>query len=224
VETLMTPNYPSVEPPAQPTQPAADGRRPLRQSIVIDLLRLAAVVAVAACLFAFWVQPQIEQLQVDRQVQAMSFAKIADLLQTVDRHIEIRTPPNNDKMFQILSRGVTTGEDVIRTDTVSTTPEAAFATDLTTVQQTDAWTQEIVIQNTDTTTPADKLCFGMLPWATAGATCQLKCAASAFTCSGAATDGVNVSSTWQRRYDGTSCICVVGSAATVNYQTERVLR
>jgi len=114
----------------------------------------------------------------------------------------------------------------VRTSNVGTTPASAFAADLVTTplnQQTDAFTQEITIRNTHA---SQSLCYGLLSWATAGATCTLKCAASALTCSGAGTDGLLLTSgqTVQRRYDGTSCICLVGSAAATTYQTERVIR
>jgi hypothetical protein len=129
-------------------------------------------------------------------------------------------------LFTILSKGIGVTEPAVRTSNVGTTPASAFAADLVTTplnQQTDAFTQEITIRNTHAT---QNLCYGLLAWTVPGASCTLKCAGSALTCSGAASDGLLLSSgqTVQRRYDGTSCICLVGSGAATTYQTERVIR
>ncbi len=150
-------------------------------------------------------------------------------LRSAARDIDAMVPPDNDKLFSILSMGIGVSEPVVRTTSIGTTPGAAFATDLTTTpynQRTDAFTQEITIRNLDANTPAQNLCFAPIPWSSAGSTCQLKCAAVTITCTKATTDGIWVApgQTYQRRYDGTSCICVVGSAATTFYQSERVVR
>lgn len=246
-------SYPSVEPPVSPAQPIADGSRPIRrrvlQAVATDFARFIATMLCCAVGLVVFVEPrvvawenqrakdaEVERLAAARadervemllsknaEVERLAEERVESLLKSINDGIDVMTPPTNDKLFTILTKGITTGEDVVRTDTVSATPKAMFATDLTTYQQTDAWTQEIVVQNLDVTVPADNLCIGAIPWTSAGATCTLKCAASGLTCSGAATDGVRTSS-WQRRYDGTNCLCVVGSAAVVNYQSERVLR
>lgn len=150
-------------------------------------------------------------------------------LREIGRAVTIMQPPSNDKLFNILSKGLGVSENVVATSEVGVVPTAAFATDLTTAQQTDAFTQEIIIQNRDGT---DVLCFKPIPWASAGANCAAKCAAFAITCPAAggagttATDGTVTppGAAWPRRYDGTSCMCIVGSAANTAYQTERVIR
>lgn len=154
-------------------------------------------------------------------------AAAADM-RSAARDIWTMVPPDNDKLFTILSKGVGVTEPVVRTTNVGTTPASAFTTDLVTTplnQQTDAFTQEITIRNTHAT---QNLCYRPIAWATAGLTCTLKCAGivATLTCTGASTDGILLTpgQLVQRRYDGTSCICLVGSAATTTYQTERVLR
>lgn len=148
--------------------------------------------------------------------------------------IEPMQPPSNDKIFSNLGKGMGVTENVVRTGQVGTTAQSAFVTDLTSGQQSDAWTQEIIIRNRDDATgPTQNLCFHPIAWASAGANCNAKCVAAAatMTCpavggAGAATDGslVPAGSASHRRYDGTSCICIVASAAGTDYQTERVVR
>lgn len=150
-------------------------------------------------------------------------------IQAAVRDIEPMQPPDNNKLFTVVTKGLGVSENVVATSQVGTTPTAAFATDLTTAQQTDAYTQEIIIANRDDT---DVLCFKPIAWASAGANCAAKCAAQTITCpavSGAGTTATDGTVTppgiaWPRRYDGTSCICIVGSAADTAYQTERVIR
>lgn len=144
----------------------------------------------------------------------------------LERLIDISTPPTNDKLFTILSKGVGITEDEYRTDATGAAPEAAFTTDLTTAQQTDAFTQEALISNIDTNTPAQIVCVKPIAWSSPGASCTLKCAASTVTCSGAATDGLHLSpgQMISRRWDGTNCVCVMGSVNPTAYQTERVVR
>ena len=160
-------------------------------------------------------------------ISAITIKGAAHDLRAAAKDIDAMMPPTNDKLFSILAQGIGVGEDVVRTTTATNVaPSAAFATDLTTTpfdQRTDAFTQEIVIRNLHAT---QNLCFGSVPWTAVGATCTLKCAGSGMTCSGAGTDGIftGPGQVWQRRYDGTNCICVVASAAATNYQSERVLR
>jgi hypothetical protein len=139
---------------------------------------------------------------------------------------EIQVPPNNDKLFTILSKGVGVVETEVRTDTATTTEEAAFTTDLGATLRTDAVTQEVFIQNIGVGTQG--LCYADIAWTVAGADCVTKCSTgSIITCSGAATDGIRLAAgqSVARRYDGTVCLCVVGSAVGgVAYQTERVVR
>ncbi len=149
-------------------------------------------------------------------------------MRSAARDIWTMVPPDNDKLFTILSKGIGVTEPAIRTTSVGTTPASAFATDLVTTplnQQTDAFTQEITIRNTH---GSQNLCYKGIAWASAGANCTTKCAnvVASLTCTGAATDGVILTpgQLVQRRFDGTSCMCVVGSAATTTYQSERVIR
>ncbi len=158
-----------------------------------------------------------EQAQQEIQAQRAALVKIAH---------EIAVPPTNDKLFTITTKGIGITEYEFKgTDSVGTTPEAAFTTDIIAADRTDAWTQQATFHNTDGT---DNLCVKPISWASAGgATCQLKCAAATITCSnGVSTDGkfLQPGQEVTRDWDGTSCLCVVGSAAGVTYQTERVLR
>ena len=135
----------------------------------------------------------------------------------------IMTPPTNDKLFTILSKGLGISEDIIRTMTVTTTPMAAFATDLTVSQQSDAFTQEALIFNIDGT---NDLCVKPLAWVTSQ-TCQVTCAAATITCSGASTDGVHIGphGALPRRWDGTVCACVVSNVGGgIVGQSERAVR
>lgn len=142
---------------------------------------------------------------------------------TVTTDVEVAAPPTSDKMYTILTQAVGVAEFVLRTDSVDTTPEAAFATDLTTAQQSNAYVQQFTVLNTHAT---QNICVKPIAWTEAGASCTAKCAAQTITCSGAATDGkrVGAGSEWPASFDGTSCVCVVGSAAGTTYQTTRVLR
>lgn len=158
----------------------------------------------------------------------VALAYLEDRLESGD---VIMTPPTNDKLFSIIFRGLGQTETELLTDAVATgTPEAAFTTDLTTAQQNDSYTQEVLIRNisSDFGGTADVLCVKGIPWATAGATCTLKCAsvAATFTCSGAATDGKHVPAGGElnRTFDGTNCVCVAGNAAATEFQSERILR
>lgn len=174
-----------------------------------------------------WTKKSAEESQ---RILVEQLKNAQEQLQAI-KDIEVQSPPTNDKLFSILSRGIGVNEDVIRTGQVGTTPIAAFATDLTSAQATDAYTQEIVITNRDdASTPSNNLCFRPIAWALP-TTCNTTCSTSGFTCpavggAGASTDGVVTAkgASWNRRYDGTSCICLVASAASTEYQTERVLR
>ena len=157
-------------------------------------------------------------------------------LERITEDLDIMVPPDNTRLFTILSQGVGVAESAVFSGTAtSVAPGAAFATDLVTTpfnQQTNATTQEIWIQNNDrTASPGERLlCYKPIAWASAGATCALKCAniVASFTCTsgGTSTDGLQLGpgAGVQRRYDGTSCICVVASAAATNFQSERVIR
>ncbi len=226
---------PSVEPPVLPSV-AADGPRTpprrLLRAAVIDFARFCAVLSCCIVCCILIVQPQLKNYLNEQADRAAERAEREDaraeraevLLRSIASGVEVMTPPDNSKLFTILSKGVGNTEYAVYTDvTVGTTEEAAFAVDLTTYQQTDAWTQEFTIRNTDP--GSDNLCWKPILWASAGANCGAKCAAATITCSGASTDGALLSpgQSVSRRFDGTSCLCVVGSAAT-NFQTERIVR
>lgn len=239
--------YPSNDPPHQPAEAAAPAtpitpmfapaHRPLlpKWAWAVVLLVVAVVMAVAGIVAtlvanerAEKISAQIEKVAFDLHAQHMQTMRSLDVVSETVEDIEISVPPNNDKLFTILSKGVGVTEYELRVDDVGTTPEAAFATDLTTTpynQQTDAYTQEFTILNTHAT---QNLCWKPIAWSTAGATCTLKCAGvvATLTCSAATTDGARLTpgQAVTRRLDGTSCVCVVGSAAGTNYQTERVVR
>jgi len=214
----MLPVYPSVPPPTPSTEPAA-----------VPVTRL---IARRASFLPRWVWPvaglaSVVFVSIAVAISAIAIKGAANDLRAAAKDIDAMMPPTNDKLFSILAQGIGVGEDVVRTTTATNVaPSAAFVTDLTTTplnQRTDAFTQEIVIRNLHAT---QSLCFGSVPWTAVGATCTLKCAGSGMTCSGAGTDGIftGPGQVWQRRYDGTNCICVVASAAATSYQSERVLR
>lgn len=211
--------------PALATPDAAPPREGTRLTAITALISVLVFVAVSCAIAAITIKAAAVTFGAELHAVRVELAEskaIAEEQLVAIQTIDILTPPTNDKLFTILAKGIGHAEDKVRTDTVSTTPKAAFATDLTTAQRTDAYTQEIVIQNIDVTTPADNLCIGEVAWSGV-TTCTALCAASGLTCSAASTDGVHTTA-WQRRYDGTTCLCVVGSAAVVNYQSERVLR
>lgn len=135
---------------------------------------------------------------------------------------EIMVPPTNDKLFTILSKGLGITEWILRTTTVGVTPNAAFAVDLTATQQTDSFTQEILIQDTHAT---QNLCVKPIAWSGV-TTCNALCIASGYTCSVASTDGwrLTAGQAMEFRFDGTNCVCVVGSGAGTNYQSVRAIR
>lgn len=139
-----------------------------------------------------------------------------------DAATNVMSPPSNDKLFTILSKGLgVTDASGLRTTSVgAVTPLAMFATDLTTAQQTDAYTQLILVQNTHAT---QNICIKPFAWTD---TCANVCAASGLTCSGAATDGWRLSpgQVWSIRWDGTNCGCIIGSGAGTSYQDLRVVR
>ena len=230
------------ETPASPASPAAEKitrrSRALRFLLSVrTLIALAACVATAVVVWRTW--------ELDKQAQLLREANarlvddlaaeraenkmLTDKVNMLQRDVDAMTPPTNDKLFTILSKGFGVSEVARRTTSVGTTPDAAFATDLTTAQQSDAFTQEFLVQNTDTHTPAQNLCVGSIAWSSGGgATCALKCAAAVatLTCSGAATDGWQLVPGQAREFreDGTNCVCVVGSAAGTTYQDERAIR
>lgn len=135
----------------------------------------------------------------------------------------VRVPPTADKTYTILTRAVGVTEYAINTSSVGTTPTAAFATDLSTTQQTDAFVQQFTVFNTHA---SQSLCVKPIAWASAGANCAAKCAAQTITCSGAATDGkaISAGAEWPGNFDGTACVCVVGSGASTTFQSTRVVR
>lgn len=143
---------------------------------------------------------------------------------------DVMVPPTKDRIYDILTRGLAVAEAPWKTDTANATPEAAFATDLTTAQKTDAYVQQIIIRNASadvTPTNGDLLCWATIAW-NGVVTCQNTCAASAaiMTCSGASTDGMHIGpgSEVARRLDGTSCVCIIGTAGVTEYQTQRSVR
>lgn len=218
----------------QPTAPPA-AREGLSSTRVM-LYVMAAVIMVCG-MFTVGVFAVIDELKASQaestkalREQSLALERASDWMKenakTIDhrlKDIEIKVPPTNDKLFTILSKGVGVPEDVIRTSTIGTTPTAAFVTDLTAGQQTDAYTQEVSLFNND---DLDDLCYKVVAWSVAGATGALKCAAQTITCSGASTDGLLLppGGSVTRRWDGTALVCVVASAATTPYQSERVLR
>lgn len=216
-----------------PAQVPHDEQQPRRRwrAAMKDLARVAVAALVGGAVAATVVRPALDRLVTQTEIataaaaQALEEARAWQKSELEALH-DITVAPTNDKLFAILSQGVGVAEDVVRTTTVGTTPAAAFATDLTAGQQTNATTQEIVIQNTDAHSPAQNLCVSPIAWSVAGATCTLKCAGSTLTCSAAATDGWLLPAGSQRefRFDGTSCVCVEGSAASTAYQSERVIR
>ncbi len=202
--------------------------------------QVTGLLCVCGALMVFVVAPQLQhwedartaQVEAEQISRALAEHRTEELLQRQLDELtilhQIAVPPNNDKLFTILSKGVGVTEWQFRPASVGTTPQSAFVTDLTSTpvnQQTDAFTQEFTITNLDGT---DSLCWKPLAWASAGATCTAKCAAvvATFTCTGAATDGFKLApgASISRRFDGTSCMCVTGSAAGVIHQTERIIR
>jgi hypothetical protein len=139
----------------------------------------------------------------------------------------LATPPVNDKLFNLIFRGIGQTETSPETDSVGTTPEAAFDTDLIAAQRNDSYTQEVLIRNSssDFGGTARVECVGDVAWSGVSS-CQTLCAASTLTCSGASTDGkiVPAATELNRTYDGTNCICIVASGASGGYQAERVIR
>lgn len=203
---------PVTDVPSQPTPSTSDltSLRPARSRRTAKLALVAMVTAV--CLLigagaAALVLVEHQQREVERVLKQL---------------IDIQAPPNNDKLFTILSKGIGVTEWVLRTTNVGTTPAGAFATDLTSVQQSDAYTQEMLIQNTHA---SQNLCVKPIAWSGV-TTCTALCAASGYTCSAASTDGWRLvaGQAQEFRFDGTNCVCVVGSGATTNYQSVRAVR
>ncbi len=118
-------------------------------------------------------------------------------------------------------------------DNVGTTPVAAVGTE--NLKKTRDDTQLFVVQNTHPTNTND-LCFGTV--SAVGATCNdaLCGTASAWTSQGYAaimncthgspSQGSLILPRQVRtfRYDGTRCACIVGNAASVQAQVERIVR
>jgi uncharacterized protein (UPF0333 family) len=202
--------------------------------IMAGAIIVAVCLTIAALISSVIIDKASKQLAIEIQNSNQTF--IEQLKENNQKQIDtikdigIKTPPTNDQLFTIMSKGLGVSENVIATSEVGVTPAAAFATDLTSSQQTNATTQEVIFQNRDDTT---NLCFKPISWsAGGGATCALKCAAATITCPAANGAGTTASDgtvtppggAWPRRYDGTSCLCIVGSAANTAYQTERVIR
>ena len=195
-----------------------------------ELARIFVTIVVAAFVSITCVQNHLREVETkaDRAVAlARDDARYLNMLdKRVDAlEVEVATPPTNDKLYTVTTKGVGQTEWEHNPNQVGTTPEAAFSTDLTTTEQTNAFTQMFVISNQDST---DNLCWKPIAWATAGATCTAKCAGATITCTGGgtSTDGspLQPGQAVSRVLDGTSCVCVVGSAAGVDYDTERVVR
>lgn len=232
----MTPT--SSSSPASVPEPVDGSKSRVFIALVVAVAVVGGLVGTAIYATRAATQMLVAELKLARAdtVELITIVKRGnlDLLDAVVSLENVMQPPSNDKIFSNLGRGIGVTENAVRTGSVGTTPQSAFVTDLTTAQQSDAYTQEIIIRNRDdATTPTQNLCFFPLPWATAGATCQLKCAGAVATntCpapggAGASTDGsmVPAGSASHRRYDGTSCLCIVASAAGTDYQTERVVR
>ena len=157
---------------------------------------------------------------------------------TLGALVWVSTPPSSSTMYTVLTRSVTLTEIERRTDSASTTPEAAFTTDLAAAtttppaasKRTDAFVQQIIIRNTSSDLGATGtiLCYKEVAWAAAATTCTSICAAAAatITCTGAATDGRHITPGMEisTREDGTVCGCVVGVLAGTAYQTHRITR
>lgn len=212
-------------------------RKRIGRFVAVGVLSMAVSLAASAFTAAFVIWPRIEARQNAllekaelRAAAAEARAAAAEeenaLLKKEVRALEdeIMVPPTNDKMFSILSQGLGVTEDVYLTSAagVGTTPAAAFTTDLTAAQQSNAFTQEALIQNTHAT---QNLCVKPIAWSGV-TTCTARCAASGYTCSGAATDGWRLvaGQAMEFRWDGTVCACVVGSAAGTTFQSRRAVR
>jgi coenzyme F420-reducing hydrogenase gamma subunit len=194
--------------------------RPIVQiSATVIIAVVASIVAtkVAALQLELAIADQTEALRAIGDEQTEALESISDTIQI---------PPTNDRLFTILSQGVGLSEYQFNPNTATTTPEAAFITDLTSTQRTNATTQEFSIANNDATSTS-MICWKGFAWG--GGSCNATCSASGLTCTGGATatDGKRVAPGGElsRRFDGTSCICVVGNIiGGVAYQTERVVR
>ncbi len=222
-----------IETPSTPAAPISARARVAHflAGTVRDAAKMALALLIVGTLAFILIEPKIEAYELKRlHDEQVAFEMARDGIRRIDHMSEdldamrdgIMVPPTNDKMFGVLSQGLGVTEDIYKTDDVGTTPEAAFATDLTTNQQSSAYTQECLIQNTH---GSQNLCVKPIAWSGV-TTCTALCAASGYTCSAAATDGWRLvaGQAMEFRWDGTVCACVVGSGATTNYQTRRAVR
>lgn len=116
---------------------------------------------------------------------------------------------------------ITQGGKSVVTSTAGTTPKAPFS-DVSSANRVATYVQNIRVANRHA---SQGLCVFDLAWSGAS-TCQTLCAASSGTCSAAATDGAYVppGGSYSESWDGTACLCFVGSGASTTYTAERVAR
>lgn len=137
------------------------------------------------------------------------------------------TPPTNEKLFNLIFRGIGVTEWEIDTDFVTDTPAAVFATDLPSAQRNDSYTQEVLIRNTssDFGGTGTELCVAIVAWSGVS-TCDALCGVAAFDCAGTVTDGkvIPPGGELPRTFNGTACICAIGDAGGTAYQAERLVR
>lgn len=227
-------------PPTEAVAPTtAFPRPPLRARMAPVALFAVAALSLCALSWQAWLwrsyEARVEALQHesdvldDRLTEARDTNNLLREQLEVLKHIEPAVPPTNDKLFTVTTKSIGIAEYEFKgTDSVTTTPEAAFTTDLTSTQRTDAYTQQATFHNTDTTA-GNNLCVRPIAWSGV-TTCNTLCANSTFTC--ANTAGSTMDGKWlqpgqevTRDFDGTNCLCVIGSVVGgVKYQTERVTR
>jgi len=127
-------------------------------------------------------------------------------------------PPNaSSRLDQVLQTGLSADPARLNSTALGTTPTDAIGTDLPAASQVDSVTQQIVVTNLE---GAGNICVGSTTWA-------LTCAALSVNCTlGNAAMGSVVPAGQARtfRYDGTRRPCIVGSAANMDVQSERVTR
>lgn len=229
--------------PTDPIEPATPARTPWwpwptrrERIIAFELCRILLTIVIATFIGTLILarggrdieselhQGQARIRRLEGQVQALHDEVVKQAQADATPQADPMVPPTNDKLFTVLAKGLGVTEAQPRTTTVGTTPDAAFATDLTSAQKSDAYTQEILIQNIEASS-GNTLCVGYVAWVN-GQTCATTCAAASLTCSGAATDGVHIAPqvALPARRDGTNCVCVVGSAASTDYQSMRSIR
>lgn len=142
-------------------------------------------------------------------------------------------PPDTNRLDYIIN-GAWNSEPVRKQSTaLTTTPIAAVDTDVPAAARVDGKVQLFSVFNPSAT---NRVCVGSVAWSGAS-TCATLCntaaswtgqgfAATMNCTAGDVSMGSLVAPGKDRsfRYDGTRCVCVVGSAAATEFQVERVLR